>query len=97
MLTPFIDFALSAGPVLGAVVIVALLIVPCVIVALVLKKPHAGRKVDISIMGKFVNVKVEDSSIEPTASLTTGSPEASALPSGSVHRSRSNPPDAPAP
>ncbi|MCX2949978.1 hypothetical protein [Lentzea sp. NEAU-D7] len=60
MLTPFLDFAVSAGPMLGAAVILALLVVPCVIVWLVLKKPHAGRRVSVSVLGKLVKVDIED-------------------------------------
>ncbi|XVS66045.1 hypothetical protein ACQPYE_08330 [Actinosynnema sp. CA-299493] len=60
MLTPFLDFAATAGPVLGSVVIIGLLLVPCVIVWLVLKKPHTGKRVSVSVLGKLVKVDIED-------------------------------------
>jgi len=60
VLTPFLDYAMSAGPVLGSAVILALLAVPCVIVWLVLKKPQAGRRVSVTVLGKLVKVDIED-------------------------------------
>ncbi|SEQ66893.1 hypothetical protein SAMN05216188_104241 [Lentzea xinjiangensis] len=93
---PFLDFAPSGGPMIGTIVVVALLATICVIVGLALRKSLTGRKIDISIMGKFVTVKVEDSNAERSA-LLPGTAEAPVELHGGSRTSRRDQPFNPAP
>ncbi|WP_329793920.1 hypothetical protein V1227_19120 [Lentzea sp. DG1S-22] len=96
MLTPFVDFALSAGPMIGTIVIVALLATACLIAGLALRKSLKGRNVDISIMGRFIKVKVEDSTTQPSA-LPPGTMGAPADVNGGSQPGQQNRPINPAP
>lgn len=62
-----LDLAATFGPLLAVVVILMVLAVPCVVVYLTLRRLQKPRKIDISLMGKFLTVKVEDSNAEPPA------------------------------
>ncbi|WP_394617169.1 hypothetical protein JNUCC0626_47465 [Lentzea sp. JNUCC 0626] len=67
MFASILDLAATVGPAFAAAVILLVLTVPCVVVDLVLKKPHTGKKVSVRVLGKLVTVDVEDTPAAPVA------------------------------